>query len=140
MTICNTTTNSLFNTELASETPMQQAVEIQQRASSVGFDWPTIAPVMDKIREELDEVQQELTAAEVNPAKVEEEIGDLLFAALNLVRHVQVEPEQALRSANKKFMQRFKSVEAAVQAGSGDFSDYSLEELEAFWQQAKQKR
>lgn len=140
MTVNKTHEGSLFHVELASRTPMQQAVEIQQRAASVGFDWASIAPVMDKVREELDEIQQELIAPHVNPAKVEEEIGDLLFAALNLVRHVQVEPEQALRFANEKFIQRFKSVEAAVQAGSGDFSDYSLEELEAFWQQAKQKR
>ncbi|MCO4320587.1 MazG nucleotide pyrophosphohydrolase domain-containing protein [Aliidiomarina quisquiliarum] len=131
---------SLFKTPLDSTTPMQQALEIQQRAALVGFDWPTVAPVLDKVREELDEIYQELTAQQVNPARVQEEVGDLLFAVLNLVRHVQVQPEQALQLANEKFMQRFQAVEAAVQTGKGNFNDYSLEELEAFWQQAKQNR
>lgn len=132
--------NSLFKASLVSTTPMLQAIEIQQRAALVGFDWPTVAPIMDKVREELDEIHQELTAQKVNPARVQEEVGDLLFAVLNLVRHVQVQPEQALQLANEKFIQRFQAVEAAVHTGNGSFNEYSLDELEAFWQQAKQNR
>lgn len=140
MTTKTTHGNSIFKAHLVSATPMLQALEIQQRAATVGFDWVTVAPVMDKIREELDEIHEELTAEQFNPARVQEEVGDLLFAVLNLVRHVQVQPEQALQLANKKFIRRFQKVEEAVQSGNGSFNDYSLEELEAFWQQAKQNR
>ncbi len=132
--------DGLFNEQLKSKTAMQQAIEIQQRAATVGFDWTRLEPVMDKVREELDEVAVEISAKKVHIERVEEEVGDLLFAVLNLARHIKVDPEQALLLANKKFIKRFQLIEAAVQHGSGSFNDYSLEELEAFWQQAKQKR
>ncbi|HLV48706.1 MAG TPA: hypothetical protein VKY35_06535 [Aliidiomarina sp.] len=132
---------SVFNEERNEmSTPMLQAIKIQEHAAELGFDWPTVGPVMDKVREELDEIKAELDADIVKQKLVEEEVGDLLFAVLNLVRHVKVHPEQALISANNKFMNRFQWVETAVQQGSGNFKDYSLDELEAFWQQAKQKR
>ncbi|WP_157980706.1 MazG nucleotide pyrophosphohydrolase domain-containing protein [Aliidiomarina taiwanensis] len=118
---------------------MQQAVAIQQAASQHGFDWQSLAPVMDKIREEIDEVNEELTAEVVQRERVTDELGDLLFAVLNLVRHAQVDPDVALQSANEKFSRRFQKVTESVASGRGAFSDYSLDELELFWQQAKRK-
>lgn len=122
-----------------SASSMQQAVAIQLAASKLGFDWQTLPPVMDKIREEIDEVNAELTAELVQPERVVDELGDLLFAVLNLVRHAEVDPEVALQSANEKFSRRFHNVTEAVTSGRGDFHQYTLDELELFWQQAKQK-
>ncbi|WP_198683875.1 nucleoside triphosphate pyrophosphohydrolase [Aliidiomarina celeris] len=116
-----------------------KAMKIQKRAASVGFDWHTIAPVLEKIEEELAEVREALTETEININHVEEEIGDLLFAVVNLARHAKVNPETALARTNQKFMRRFGHVESAVAQGAGNFDHYSLEQLEAFWQQAKKK-
>lgn len=116
-----------------------KAMKIQKRAASVGFDWPTVAPVIDKIEEEIEEVRGALATQPLHQAHVEEEIGDLLFAVVNLARHAKVNPETALSKANQKFMARFRFVEQQVAAASGSFSDYDLNTLEAFWQKAKQK-
>lgn len=117
-----------------------QALKLQKRCASVGFDWDNLDDVMAKVREELDEVKEELQPAEVpvDAAKVEEEIGDLLFAVVNLSRHAKVNPETALRKANQKFTRRFQYIERQVDAAHGRLQDYSLDQLEALWQQAKQ--
>jgi len=106
-----------------------RAQKIQKRAARVGFDWPDKAPVKDKLLEELDEV-----AAATSNAEVHEEIGDLLFSAVNLARHYKVDAERALADATEKFTKRFNTVEANL---NKDMQDMSLEELEAEWQKAK---
>lgn len=107
-----------------------RAQKIQKRAARVGFDWPDLKQVMAKVHEEIIEVE----AAET-PRDVQEEIGDLLFATVNLARHHGINAEDALKEATKKFTRRFESVED--QAGD-DLSLLPLEKLEEFWQRAKQ--
>ena len=115
-----------------------RAQKIQKTVAKIGFDWPDIAPVKDKIREELDEIDDAL--ANGSHDDVEDEIGDLLFAVVNLARHCRVDADTALRRANHKFSQRFHSVEAQAQKGPrGHIDEYTLDELEAFWQRAKQE-
>ncbi|WP_339824299.1 nucleoside triphosphate pyrophosphohydrolase [uncultured Parasphingorhabdus sp.] len=108
-----------------------RAQKIQKRAARVGFDWPDKAPVKDKLLEELDEV----TAA-TNEEEVHEEIGDLLFSAVNLARHYKVDAERALADATTKFTKRFNEVESSL---TKDMQDMSIEELEVEWQKAKAK-
>lgn len=112
-----------------------RADKIQRRAARVGFDWPTIAPVHAKVHEELDEVAEAAQAG--NPDELEDELGDLLFAAVNLARHHGVEPESALRRATRKFEQRFHRVEALSTAADAPLETLDLDELDAFWNQAK---
>lgn len=108
-----------------------RAEKLQKRAARTGFDWPDMEGVVAKIAEELDEVH-----AATTPAEQEEEIGDLLFAVVNLARYLKVDAETALRAANAKFARRFRDMEVAA----GDaFVALSLDEKEALWQQAKQR-
>jgi ATP diphosphatase len=106
-----------------------RAQKIQKRASRVGFDWPDKAPVKEKLLEELDEVE-----AASSDEQVHEEIGDLLFSAVNLARHYKVDAERALADATAKFTKRFNLVEASLDK---DIQEMSIEELEAEWQKAK---
>ncbi|MDI1297109.1 MAG: nucleoside triphosphate pyrophosphohydrolase [bacterium] len=107
-----------------------RAEKLQKRAARTGFDWPDTVGVVAKIVEELDEVR-----AATSQDEREEEIGDLLFAVVNLARHLKVDPEAALRAGNSKFDRRFRQMEMI--AGDG-FPALSLDEKEALWQQAKQ--
>jgi ATP diphosphatase len=111
-----------------------RADKLQRRASSVGFDWDNAAKVVDKIAEEA----REVVDAGLDPDKRTEEIGDLLFVVANLARHLKVDPEAALRSANAKFTRRFHFIEAALKAQGRDPAEASLDEMEALWQKAKQ--
>ena len=104
----------------------------------VGFDWPDIAPVVEKLFEELNEVQEVLSGS-MNTKRLIDEIGDLLFACVNLARHCNVEPETALRQASRKFEQRFKRVEALMDSEMVGSKKASLEEMEALWEQVKQE-
>lgn len=113
-----------------------RALKLQKRAASVGFDWDSAAKVVDKIAEEAREIVQ-AHAANADSLRVEEEIGDLLFAVANLARHLNVDPETALRSANTKFVRRFEVIEATLAARGKTAEEASLEEMEAIWQQAK---
>lgn len=108
-----------------------RAEKLQKRAARTGFDWPDTDGVIDKIEEELAEVR-----AADSPAEREEEIGDLLFAVVNLARHLKVDPEVALRAANAKFDKRFRVMESLA---GDDFPTLSLDEKEGLWQQAKQQ-
>ncbi|RUO34742.1 nucleoside triphosphate pyrophosphohydrolase [Aliidiomarina soli] len=129
---------SVFTDVPANLPALLQAVKIQKRCRSVGFDWDDIRPVLDKVREEVDEVQAELDAAQLDEDKLAEEIGDLLFSVVNLARHAKVNPESALRAANQKFIHRFNAVERQAEAAQRSLADFSLVELETFWQLAKQ--
>jgi tetrapyrrole methylase family protein / MazG family protein len=111
---------------------LSQAQEIQDRAARVGFDWADIAPVIEKVREELDEV----LAAESDHERAGE-LGDLLFAVVNLVRWYKVDSESALRQTNERFRRRFGYVEGQARAAGRSLSDMDLEEMDVFWDQAK---
>jgi MazG family protein len=110
-----------------------RAAKISRRAARIGFDWPDAASVIDKIEEELDEIEDAIDDS-ASPAALEEEIGDLLFAAANLARKLDIEPETALRRATAKFERRFRRVETlAAERAVGR----NLDALEALWQEIK---
>ena len=114
---------------------LSRAIKLQKRAAQVGFDWPDALPVVDKVREELDEVLEAMS--ENDPEAIAEEIGDLLFVVGNLARHLKVDPESALRAANGKFERRFRFIEQALREAGRAMQDCALEELDALWGQAK---
>ena len=116
---------------------LMRAHKIQKRCSHVGFDWTTLGPVVDKVQEEIDEVMFEAQQAVVDPAKLEEEIGDLLFATVNLSRHLGSKAETALQKANDKFERRFRQVEAILSAQGLTTSQATLAQMEGAWQQVK---
>ena len=116
---------------------LNRAGKLQKRAAQVGFDWPDALPVVDKVREELDEVLEAMAGGDA--AAQGEELGDLLFAVCNLARHLKVDPEQALRAANHKFERRFRHIEQALRDAQQDFAACSLEQLDALWGEAKQR-
>ena len=115
---------------------MTRAAKLQKRAARGGFDWPDAEPVLDKVREELDEVEAEMNEGGTQ-ARLEEEMGDLLFACTNLARHVQVEPETALRKANRKFERRFARMEALSQLKGSPISELDLNAWEDLWNRVK---
>ena len=111
-----------------------RAEKIQKKASRVGFDWPDVAQTVEKLDEELAEFKAELTS-NPNRERVEEEAGDMLFAFVNVLRKVGLNPEEALRKANSKFVKRFKQMELL----DADFVNLSLTKKEALWEQAKER-
>ncbi|HEY6578541.1 MAG TPA: nucleoside triphosphate pyrophosphohydrolase, partial [Rhizomicrobium sp.] len=113
-----------------------RALKLQQRAASVGFDWDSAPKVVDKIAEEAEEIVQAQRDG-APPEKLEDEIGDLLFAVANLARHLGLDPEAALRSTNAKFVRRFGRIEAALAEQGRSPAQASLDEMEALWQAAK---
>jgi ATP diphosphatase len=120
---------------------LTRAEKLQKRAARIGFDWPEAEPVLDKIQEEIAELKAEMNDAP-DPARLDEEMGDLLFACANLARHLGVDPEGALRRANVKFERRFKRMEAFAKAEGGSGGSQasmptSLERLEVLWQRVK---
>jgi nucleoside triphosphate diphosphatase len=116
-----------------------RAEKIQRRAARVGFDWKETAPVIDKIEEELGELRAELAAGKVDPARISDELGDVLFAVANLARHCKIDPEAALRGTNDKFERRFRYIEKQLAAQDRKPADATLDEMERLWQQAKGK-
>ncbi|MGH8433526.1 MAG: nucleoside triphosphate pyrophosphohydrolase [Pseudomonas sp.] len=128
---------SLLDDVPAALPALSRAVKLQKRAAQVGFDWPEALPVVDKVREELDEVLEAMSADD--PQAMAEEIGDLLFVVVNLARHLKVDPETALRSANGKFERRFRFIEQVLREQGRKVELCSLEELDALWAQAKRE-
>ncbi len=116
---------------------LMKAQKIQQRCATVGFDWTSLGPVVDKVHEEIEEVMQEARQAVVDEDKLEEELGDLLFATVNLARHLGKKAETALQKANRKFERRFRQVEAIILAQGLTLQQASLTQMEAAWQQVK---
>ncbi|MPT24328.1 MAG: nucleoside triphosphate pyrophosphohydrolase, partial [Starkeya sp.] len=114
---------------------LTRAVKLQDKAAKVGFDWPEVRPVLDKIREEIDEVEAEIVSGDRKAAA--EEVGDLLFALANLARHLDVDPEAALRGTNEKFTRRFAHIEDRLAQAGRMPAEASLDEMEALWQEAK---
>jgi len=115
---------------------ISRAIKLQKRAAQVGFDWPDHRGVLDKIREELDEVEQEIERDQQEALAAE--IGDLLFACINLARHCAVDPELALRQTNLKFETRFSRMEHMLR-DRGGVTDADLASMESAWQQAKKQ-
>lgn len=117
--------------------PLLMAYRLQERAASVGFDWPDTAGPLDKVREELAEVEQELASGEPPAERLTEEIGDLLFAVVNLARKAGVQPGPALDRANRKFRERFEGVEALCAERGIDPDTVGLEVLDGLWDEVK---
>src|SRR5579872_3247524 len=114
---------------------LSRALKLQQKASRVGFDWNDAKAVLAKLREETAEIEEALAAGDDDAVK--DEIGDLLFVVANLARHVQVDPEQALRGANAKFERRFAHIEARLKDAGRAPEQASLDEMDALWDEAK---
>ena len=136
-----------------------EAYKLSSRAAHVGFEWPEFSGLVDKLEEEVEELQEQLArypapgprppnrglagAASTKVAqelrdRMEDEVGDLLFTAVNIARYLQLDPESALRKTNRKFKRRFQHVEAALEVRGQGFEEVSLEELESLWQESKQ--
>ncbi|MEA2897432.1 MAG: nucleoside triphosphate diphosphatase [Bradyrhizobium sp.] len=128
---------SLLSSVKAGQPALSRAMELQRRASSVGFDWNNPRAVLHKIREEADEIEAALNRGDAD--ELAEETGDLLFALVNLARHVGADPEMALRGTNAKFERRFAYIERALAARGRSLEGASLEEMDALWNEAKGK-
>jgi ATP diphosphatase len=115
------------------------ADKLQKKASRVGFDWPDIRGVFDKVEEEMDELRVEIEDG-LDQEALLDEAGDLLFAVVNLVRHAGVEPESALRRANRKFTQRFQQVEQLCHEAGTSVTETDLDTLDGYWDQAKMRK
>jgi MazG family protein len=119
-----------------SQPALAEAQQIAGRAADSGFDWPDVSQVIEKLHEELAELEGARHAAE--PAAIEGEIGDLLFVVVNIARFLKVDPEQALRKTNAKFRRRFRHVEEHLAAQGKSPREATIDEMEALWQAAKQ--
>ncbi len=116
---------------------LSRAQKLQTRAANVGFDWDEIAPVFAKINEEIVEIQQAI-GSEEKQEKFSEELGDLLFACVNLARHLEIDAESALRVANRKFETRFEYIERRLAEQNKSPERVSLQEMDSLWEEAKQ--
>jgi len=124
---------------------LMEAHQLSTKAARVGFDWKNVDDIFDKLQEEIEELRvaikdHSVEQDEANHARVREEIGDLLFAATNIARHLQVEPEAALKLTNRKFRRRFRHIENALEDQGKTFDATSIDELEDLWQKAKEIR
>jgi ATP diphosphatase len=113
-----------------------RAVKLQQRAATAGFDWSEKAPVLAKLEEEIAELRQEIESG-ADREQVTDELGDVMFSCINLARHCQVDPENALRLANGKFEQRFRYIETQLNDRNQTLDETGLDEMEALWHEAK---
>jgi nucleoside triphosphate diphosphatase len=127
---------------------LTRSVKLQNKAARVGFDWPSLAPVLDKVKEELAELEAEIgdgvrpsgfdtKASPPDRARIEEEFGDLLFVVANVARHLKIDPEAALRSANAKFTRRFHAIERKLAAAGRTPTQSTLAEMDRLWDEAK---
>ncbi len=131
------TTASVLDGVLTSLPALTRAAKIQRRAARVGFDWPEMGGVLDKVEEEFAELRAELEAGSIQQNRVEEELGDLLFSMVNLARHLGLDGEGVLRRATTKFEQRFRAMEQQLAAGEAALSQLSIEQMERAWQRVK---
>jgi MazG family protein len=123
---------------------LMEAHQLSTKAARVGFDWQRIEDIFDKLHEEIDELRDAISRhaaseAEADHTRVRDELGDLLFAVTNIARHLQVEPEAALKSTNRKFRRRFQHIEEGLRKRNRALGEASLEEMEELWQEAKKQ-
>jgi len=116
---------------------LMRAEKLAKRAARVGFDWPSLEPVLEKLQEEIQELEEAIAAPVRDPAHVTEELGDILFVVANLCRKLSVDPEEALRAANSKFGKRFRAMEILARSRGQEFAALSLDEQEALWTAVK---
>ena len=116
-----------------------RAYELQKKAAKVGFDWKELKPAFEKVKEELKEFEAELNDLRTPTAEATKEFGDLLFAFVNVARFLNIHPEEALFATNEKFIRRFRYVEKMVKESGRSFQEHTLEELDRYWDKAKQK-
>jgi XTP/dITP diphosphohydrolase/ATP diphosphatase len=145
----NATKASLLGEVTRGLPAMLEAYKISVRAAGAGFEWPDAEAVLDKLEEEIGELRQELRSANTTPAvtpqpgdshtRLEDEIGDMFFTVVNIARHLGLEPESALKRANRKFCQRFERMEALLHSRGGEFKAMSPAELDAVWEEVKQE-
>ncbi len=128
---------SLLNDVPPALPSLTRAIKLQNKAARVGFDWPSLAPVFDKMREELSEL--EASVADEGQSRQREEFGDLLFVVANVARHLRIDPEAALAEANAKFTRRFQSIERGLAAEGRSPEDATLEEMDVYWDAAKEQ-
>ena len=131
-----TSDKALLDEEYRASSALQTAYNYQKRAAKVGFDWPDVEGAWDKFAEEWQEFRHEVTKGS-NASRLDE-FGDVLFTLVNLARFYKLSPEEAMLHANEKFARRFGYVEQQVKASGKLFSDFTLEQLDAFWNEAKQ--
>lgn len=124
--------------------PLERAYEVQKKAAAVGFDWETIDPALDKLKEEIAELEQRMEElkAQTQPSKdnsqIEEELGDVFFSAVNVSRHLKTDPSVALARTNEKFLDRFRYVENHIASRGMDLAEVGLEILDKLWDEAKE--
>jgi MazG family protein len=116
---------------------LTRATKLQNKAARVGFDWPSLAPVMDKLKEELTELEQEIARGASAQDAIAEEFGDLLFVVAHIARHLKIEPEATLRAANQKFVRRFQAIERKLAALGRSPAQWDLAEMDRLWDEAK---
>ena len=118
---------------------LTRAIKLQNKAAKVGFDWPSLAPVFEKLNEEIAELEAAIADSKdrTDRAAIEEEFGDLLFVVANVARHLKLDPEAALRAANDKFTRRFRYIEAQLAARGSSPAQSDLAEMDALWDAAK---
>ncbi|MDD3288293.1 MAG: nucleoside triphosphate pyrophosphohydrolase [Alphaproteobacteria bacterium] len=116
---------------------MSRALKLQQRAAGVGFDWSDINDVIAKIHEETAELEAEIKSENAKPDRIEDELGDLMFAVINMARHAGINPEKALRSTNRKFERRFRGIEDSLSTQGRNIKEAGLDEMERLWNEVK---
>jgi MazG family protein len=136
-------TGSLLDEVPTALPALTRAIKLQNKAAKVGFDWPTLSPVLAKLKEELAELEDAIAksaaGSETRAQAIDEEFGDLLFVVANLARHLKLDPEASLRAANQKFVRRFRYIEERLAADGRTPSDSDLAEMDALWDDAKAK-
>jgi len=136
-------TGSLLDEVPTALPALTRAIKLQNKAAKVGFDWPSLSPVLAKLKEELAELEDAIAksaaGSETSARAIDEELGDLLFVVANLARHLKLDPEASLRAANQKFVRRFRYIEERLAADGRTPSDSDLAEMDALWDDAKAK-
>ncbi len=119
--------------------PLLRAQKLQSLAAQSGFDWNSIEGPLDKIREEIQELSEELRNAEIDTERVSDELGDVLFSVINVARHIGISADDALRKANRKFHERFMHVEQEMSSSGTEMKPENLDAMEAYWLSAKKR-